>query len=135
MESNEGCGSLRRLSEAQENSSPFRVLNLECKRHVGPAGGFEGSQDSRKVLWAKSEREWGLGKLPVRGVDSEVVGINRLHKAHQAVRIRRSQEDGSAPGTSEAHRAASMASFVLPDVCRRPDLFSFHAEGQYGEYG
>ena len=97
MGSNKRCGSLRRLSVGLSRTvRPSGFLNLECKRHVGPAGGFEGLQDRRKVLWAKSEREWSLGKLPVRGVDSEVVGINRLHKAHQAVRIRRFQEDGSA---------------------------------------
>ena len=43
--------------EPQWNSSPFRILNLKCKRHVGWC--FEGSQGRKKVLWAKSEREWG----------------------------------------------------------------------------
>ena len=64
--------------KSQENSSSFRILDLERKWHLSPAGGFEGSQSSKKVLWAKSERERGFRKLPVRGVDSEVVGIYRL---------------------------------------------------------
>ena len=70
--------------KSQENRSSFQILDLERKWHLSPAGGFEGSQSSKKVLWAKSERERGFRKLPVRGVDSEVVGIGCLHKANQA---------------------------------------------------
>ena len=75
--------------KSHENRSSFRILDLERKWHLSPAGGFEGSQSSKKVLWAKSERERGFRKLPVRAVDSEVVGIGCLHKANQAVQIRR----------------------------------------------
>ena len=107
---------LRRLSVSLRRTVPpsgFWIWSAS-----GPAGGFEGSQSSKKVLWAKSKRERGFRKLPVRGVDSEVVGIGCLHKANQAVQIRRTWDDGSAPGTCETNSAASMPSFVLSDEFR-----------------
>ena len=86
-------GGMRQLvsleCQSQENRSSFQILDLERKWHLSPAGGFKGSQSSKKVLWAKSEGERGIRKLPVRGMDSEVISIGCLHKASQAVRIRR----------------------------------------------
>ena len=35
--------------KSQENSSSFQILDLERKWHLSRAGGFEGSQNSRKV--------------------------------------------------------------------------------------
>ena len=86
-------GGMRQLAslerQPQENRSSLRILDLECKWHLSPAGSFKGSQSSKKVLWAKTEGERGIRKLPVRGMDSEVISIGCLHKASQAVRIRR----------------------------------------------
>ena len=86
-------GGMRQLTslecQPQENRSSLRILDLECKWHLSPAGSFKGSQSSKKVLWAKTAGERGIRKLPVRGMDSEVISIGCLHKASQAVRIRR----------------------------------------------
>ena len=80
----------------------LRRLSVNRRRTVRPSGfwiwsasgtsahrGFKGSQSSKKVLWAKSEGERGIRKLPVRGMDSEEESIGCLHKTSQAVRIRR----------------------------------------------
>ena len=56
MGSVERCGSLRRLcSLRRQFALPGSEFGLQSD--VGSAGGFEGSQDSRKLLWAKSERD------------------------------------------------------------------------------
>ena len=84
MGSKEGCGNLRRLSVSR------RRTVRPCGFWIWSAtGSFKGLQSSKKVLWAKTEGERGIRKLPVRGMDSEVISIGCLHKASQAVRIRR----------------------------------------------
>ena len=86
-------GGMRQLAslecQSQENRSSLRILDLECKWHLSPAGSFKGSQGSKEVLRAKTEEERGIRKLPVSGMDSEVISIGCLHKASQAIRIRR----------------------------------------------
>ena len=67
MGSKERCGNLRPLSVR----SPLRILDLESKWHLSSAGSFKGSQGSKEVLWAQTEGERGIRKLPVSGMDSK----------------------------------------------------------------
>ena len=56
-------GGMRQLAslkrQPQDNRSSLRILDLECKWHLNPAGSFKASQSSKEVLWAKTEGERG----------------------------------------------------------------------------
>ena len=46
--------------QSQQDSSPLRGVELECRRHFSPASGIQRSKDITHVLGAKTEGERGI---------------------------------------------------------------------------